>query len=203
MPDTSDAFEARSATVVRTTNETDVRVDLTLDGSDTYENDTGVGFLDHMLDLFAKHGGFGLRVSCDGDLHIDDHHTTEDIAITLGQAFRKALGEKAHITRYGHAYVPMDETLARTVVDLSGRFYLHFDVDFSRPTVGDLSTEMVEHFWYSFAEHLRCNLHVSVLYGTNDHHEVEAIFKSTARALRVAVGRSAANAEIASTKGSL
>jgi len=203
MPDTSDAFEARSATVVRTTNETDVRVDLTLDGSDTYDNDTGLGFLDHMLDLFAKHGGFGLRVSCDGDLHIDDHHTAEDIAITLGQAFQEALGDKTHITRYAHAYVPMDETLARTVVDLSGRFYLHFDADFSRPTVGDLSTEMVEHFWYSFAEHLRCNLHVSVLYGTNDHHKVEAIFKSTARALRVAVDRSAANAEVASTKGSL
>ena len=155
----------------------DVTVELGLDGSGTYENATGVGFLDHMLDLFAKHGGFDLNVSCDGDLHIDDHHTTEDIGITLGQAFAEALGDKKHITRYGHAYVPMDETLARTVTDLSGRFYLCFDADFSRPTVGDLSTEMVEHFWYSFAEHLRCNLHVSVLYGSNDHHKVEAIFQ--------------------------
>jgi len=203
MPDSVPTFEPRTATIVRTTKETDVTVELGLDGSGTYENATGVGFLDHMLDLFAKHGGFDLKVSCDGDLHIDDHHTTEDIGITLGQAFAEALGDKKHITRYGHAYVPMDETLARTVTDLSGRFSLCFDADFSRPTVGDLSTEMVEHFWYSFAEHLRCNLHVSVLYGRNDHHKVEAVFKSCARALRVAVDRSAANAETASTKGAL
>lgn len=203
MPDSDPTFESRSATVTRTTKETNVTVELTLDESGKYANRTGIGFLDHMLDLFAKHGGFGLNVSCDGDLHIDDHHTTEDIGITLGQAFAEALGDKKHITRYGHAYVPMDETLARTVTDLSGRFYLCFDADFARPTVGDLSTEMVEHFWYSFAEHLRCNLHVSVLYGSNDHHKAEAIFKSVARALRVAVSRSTANAEMASTKGAL
>lgn len=197
-------FAPRTATVTRTTNETDVRVEISLDGSgETYDNDTGVGFLDHMLDLFAKHGGFDLTVRCDGDLHIDDHHTTEDVAITLGQAVREALGDKSRITRYGHAYVPMDETLARTVLDLSGRFYCHFDADFSRDTVGDLSTEMVEHFWYSFAEHVRCNLHVSVLYGRNDHHKVEAVFKSCARALRAAVARGAQNAEVASTKGTL
>jgi imidazoleglycerol-phosphate dehydratase len=196
-------FEPRTASVRRTTKETDVQVDLGLDGSGTYDNDTGVGFLDHMLDLFAKHGGFDLTVRCDGDLHIDDHHTVEDVGITLGTAIREALGEKKHITRYGHAYVPMDETLARTVIDLSGRFYLQMDADFSRPTVGDLSTEMVSHFWYSLAEQVRCNLHVTVLYGTNDHHKVEAIFKSAARALRVAVSRSAANADVASTKGTL
>lgn len=196
-------FAPRTASCQRTTGETDVQVVLTLDGTGTYDNQTGVGFLDHMLDLFAKHGGFDLTVRCTGDLHVDDHHTVEDVGITLGQAFAEALGDKAHITRYGHAYVPMDETLARAVVDLSGRFYLHFDATFARSTVGDLSTEMVEHFWYSFAEHVRCNLHVAVLYGTNTHHQVEAIFKSVARALRVAVARETSNAAMPSTKGAL
>ncbi len=196
-------FAPRTASCQRTTGETDVQVVLTLDGSGTYDNQTGVGFLDHMLDLFAKHGGFDITVRCTGDLHVDDHHTVEDVGITLGQAFAEALGDKAHITRYGHAYVPMDETLARAVVDLSGRFYLHVDATFARSTVGDLSTEMVEHFWYSFAEQLRCNLHVAVLYGTNTHHQVEAIFKSVARALRVAVARETSNAAMPSTKGAL
>ena len=197
------AFEPRSASVQRTTNETDVTVQLSLEGSGQYANDTGIGFLDHMLDLFAKHGSFDLDVRCKGDLHIDDHHTVEDVGITLGQAFAEALGDKAHIARYGHAYVPMDETLARTVVDLSGRFHLHFDARFDRERVGDLSTEMVRHFWFSFAEHLRCNLHISVLYGENTHHQIEAIFKSTARALRMAVTRDAAHSQIPSTKGKL
>lgn len=196
-------FSPRTAEVHRQTAETDVTVSLTLDGSGTYDNQTGIGFLDHMLDLFAKHGGFDLTVRCDGDLHVDDHHTVEDVGITLGQAVAEALGDKAHIARYGHAYVPMDEALARTVIDLSGRFYLHVDADFTRPTVGDLSTEMVEHFWYSFAEHVRCNLHLSVLYGTNTHHQVEALFKAAARALRMAVRRDAAHAAMPSTKGTL
>lgn len=193
----------RTAEVRRTTKETDVTVSLSLDGAGTYTNKTGVGFLDHMLDLFAKHGGFDLVVSCDGDLHIDDHHSVEDVGITLGQAVAKALGDKAHIARYGHAYVPMDETLARAVVDLSGRFYLHFDALFSRETVGDLSTEMVRHFWYSFAEQVRCNLHISVLYGDNTHHQVEGIFKAVARALRAAVHRHESHAAMPSTKGTL
>ncbi|HMB91510.1 MAG TPA: imidazoleglycerol-phosphate dehydratase HisB [Rhodothermales bacterium] len=197
------AFDPRSASVQRTTHETDVSVQLTLDGSGRYANKTGVGFLDHMLDLFAKHGNFDLNVRCQGDLHIDDHHTVEDVGITLGQAFGEALGDKAHMARYGHAYVPMDESLARTVVDLSGRFYLHFDAPFDREQVGDLSTEMVRHFWFSFAEHLRCNLHISVLYGENTHHKVEAIFKSVARALRMAVARDAAHSPMPSTKGKL
>ena len=201
MPDSN--FAPRSATIERTTAETDIRVDLTLDGTGTYDNDTGVGFLDHMLDLFAKHGGFDLTVRCDGDLEIDDHHTVEDIGIALGQAIREALGDKAHIARYGHAYVPMDETLARAVVDLSGRFYAHFDAAFDRPTVGGLATEMVEHFWYSVAEHARCNLHLTVLHGRNTHHKVEALFKAAARALRMATGRDAARARMPSTKGSL
>lgn len=199
MPD----FSPRTASVTRTTAETDISVALTLDGSGTYQNDTGVGFLDHMLDLFAKHGGFDLEATCDGDLHIDDHHTVEDVGITLGQALREALGDKAHIARYGHAYVPMDETLARAVVDLSGRFAVQVDAPFSRDQVGGLSTEMVPHFWYSLAEHLRCNLHLTVLYGDNAHHKIEALFKAAARALRMAVARSGTHAAVASTKGTL
>lgn len=194
-------FEPRTAARRRETAETKVSVVLNLDGTGRYGNQTGVGFLDHMLDLFARHGGFDLEVSCEGDLHIDDHHTVEDVGITLGQAVAEALGDKSYITRYGHAYVPMDETLARAVVDLSGRFALHFDAVFSRETVGDLSSEMVQHFWYSFAEQVRCNLHVTLLYGTNAHHQIEAVFKAVARALRVAVRRDEANGAVASTKG--
>jgi imidazoleglycerol-phosphate dehydratase len=212
--DAAPAFAPRTATVTRTTKETDVRVALGLDpqpGADaTGEGDgtqptraTGVGFLDHMLDLLAKHGALALDVRCDGDLHIDDHHTVEDVGIALGQALGEAVGDKAHIARYGHAYVPMDESLARAVIDLSGRFALHFDATFPRATVGDLSTEMVEHFFYSVAEHARCNLHLSVLYGRNTHHMVEALFKAFARALRMAVTRDAAHARMPSTKGAL
>lgn len=197
-------FAPRTATVSRTTNETDISISVNLDPEQVeYENDTGIGFLDHMLDLFARHGGFSLEVHGDGDLYVDDHHTTEDIAITLGQALRQALGDKAHIARYGHAYVPMDETLARSVVDLSGRFYCRVDADFDRSTVGDLSTEMIPHFWYSLAEHLQCNWHVTVLYGSNAHHKIEAMFKSGARALRAAVRRDAGQDKVLSTKGTI
>lgn len=197
------AFPDRSAAVERATSETSVRVELALDGDDDYANDTGVGFLDHMLDLFAKHGGFGLKATCEGDLEVDAHHTVEDVAIALGQAFGKALGNKAFISRYGHAYVPMDEALARAVVDLSGRFFLHYRADVVAERVGDLPVEMVEHFWYSFAEHARCNLHIDVLHGKNAHHQVEAMFKAVARALRAAVQRDADQARIPSTKGAL
>ena len=201
MPDSN--FAPRSATIERTTAETDIRVELTLDGTGTYTNDTGIGFFDHMLDLFAKHGGFDLTVRCNGDLEIDDHHTVEDVGIALGQAIREALSDKAHIARYGHAYVPMDEALARAVIDLSGRFYVHFDAAFDRPTVGGLATEMVEHFWYSVAEHAQCNLHLTVLHGRNTHHKIEALFKAAARALREAVHRDVAQAKMPSTKGTL
>lgn len=201
--DTTPSFSPREASLRRATNETDVTVELSLDGTGVYANDTGIGFLDHMLDLFARHGQFDLKTVCVGDLEVDDHHTVEDVAITLGQAIRQALGEKAYIARYGHAYVPMDETLARAVIDLSGRFYLHFDAAFVRPTVGDLSTEMVEHFWYSLAEQAQCNLHLSVLHGTNTHHKVEALFKAAARALRMAVRREATHDALPSTKGRL
>ncbi len=203
----SEPLAPRQATVHRKTAETDVRVTLRLDPQTDdergYSNATGLGFLDHMLDLFARHGGFGLDVTCDGDLHVDDHHTTEDIGIALGQALHQALGDKAYVARYGHAYVPMDEALARAVVDLSGRFYLVMDADFSRPTVGDLSTEMVPHFFYSMAEQARMNLHVDLLRGTNAHHQVEAIFKAVARALRVAVARDVSGDRLPSTKEAL
>ena len=197
------SFPPRTATVERTTAETDVSVALTLDGDGSYDVDTGVGFFDHMLSLFAKHGTLDLEVQCDGDLEVDDHHTVEDVAIGLGRALDDALGDKAHIARYGHAYVPMDDALARAVVDLSGRAYARLDASFERPSVGDLSTEMVPHVWRSFAEHAACNLHQTVLHGRNAHHKIEALFKATARALRQAVHRSAAHAEMASTKGSL
>ena len=196
-------FSARSAEVRRKTSETNVFVELRLDDADGYSNETGIGFLDHMLDLFAKHGRFGLRVKCDGDLEVDEHHTIEDVGIALGTAFREALGDKSFIRRYGHAYVPMDETLARAVVDLSGRFYLVFDANFARDRAGDFPVEMTEHFWYSFAEHARCNLHLSVLYGRNAHHQIEGMFKAAARALREAVHRDSAFSRMPSTKGSL
>ena len=197
------AFEARSASVVRETTETRVDVDLQVDGPAACEARTGVGFLDHMIDLFAMHGGFGLRVSCQGDLHVDEHHSVEDVAIALGQAFYEALGNKAFIRRFGSALVPMDSALARVVTDLSGRFYLRFHAHFERERVGDLPVEMVEHFWHSFAQHARCNLHVDVWHGKNAHHQIEAIFKAAARALREAVHRDSSFDRVPSTKGSL
>ena len=196
-------FTPRTASRRRTTGETDVEVSLALDGTGRSDCQTGVGFLDHMLALWAHHGGFDLSVRCRGDLHVDEHHSVEDVAITLGQAFAEALGDKAYIARYGHAYVPMDETLARAIVDLSGRFYFVFAADFDRPTVGDLATELVSHFWYSFAEQVRCNLHIQVLYGQNTHHKIEAIFKAVARALREAVRRDVQFGSVRSTKGVL
>lgn len=200
---TTPVFTPRSASRRRTTGETDVEVTLTLDGTGRADCQTGIGFLDHMLTLWARHGGFDLAVRCQGDLQVDEHHSVEDVAITLGQAFAEALGDKAYIARYGHAYVPMDETLARAVVDLSGRFYLVFAADFDRPTVGDLATELVSHFWYAFAEQVRCNLHIQVLYGQNTHHKIEAIFKAVARALREAVQRDVRFGPVLSTKGVL
>lgn len=193
----------RTAEVSRETTETSVQVQLALDGEGQYEVATGLGFLDHMLELFARHGRFDLRIDCKGDLHVDEHHTVEDVGICLGQAFRAALGDKTFISRYGAAYVPMDECLARVVVDLSGRFYLHFDVDFGRERVGDLPTELIRHFWFSFAEHAACNLHVDLLHGQNAHHQAEAVFKAAARALREAVDRDKRHGRTLSTKGSL
>ncbi len=191
----------RQAEIKRKTKETDIRVALNLDGAGTSRINTGIGFLDHMLDLFARHGLFDLEVECQGDLHIDDHHSVEDIAICLGQAFAQALGEKRGIVRYGAAYVPMDETLARAVVDLSGRYYLVYRVENTRDKVGALSVELVEHFWHSFAEHCRCNLHIEVLYGRNQHHIIEGVFKAVTRALAQAVRVDERITGVMSTKG--
>jgi len=193
----------RQAELKRKTKETDIAITLNLDGSGTSAISTGIGFLDHMLDLFARHGLFDLAVECKGDLHIDDHHSVEDIAITLGQAFAQALGDKRGIVRYGAAYVPMDETLARAVVDLSGRFYLVHRVTNTRDQVGTLSVELVEHFWHSFAEQCRCNLHIEVLYGANQHHIIEAQFKAVTRALAQAVRVDERITGVMSTKGTI
>lgn len=195
--------EVREVEVRRTTKETDVRVRLSLDGAGASQVSTGVAFLDHMLELFARHGLFDLEVECRGDLHIDDHHSVEDVAITLGQAFAKALGDKKGIARYGSAYVPMDEALCRAVVDLSGRFYLVYEVETRRQTIGNFSVELAEHFWRSLAEAVRCNLHIDCLRGRNTHHVLEGTFKATARALRQAVECDPRVLGVPSTKGVL
>ena len=193
----------RAAEVTRRTKETDVRVRLVLDGSGQSQVATGVAFLDHMLELFARHGLFDLEVECRGDIHIDDHHSVEDVAITLGQALAEALGDKAGISRYGEATVPMDEALCRSVIDLSGRFYLVYEVETRRQTIGNFSVELAEHFWRSLAEAARCNLHVDCLRGRNTHHILEGTFKATARALRRAVERDPRVTGVPSTKGVL
>jgi imidazoleglycerol-phosphate dehydratase len=194
----------RIAEISRKTNETDVRVVMNLDGTGKSKIETGIPFLNHQLELFAKHGAYDLEVSCVGDLEIDSHHSVEDIAITLGQAVLQAVGDKKGIARYGFAYVPMDEVLARAVIDLSGRFYLAYhSPKLSRPHIGNYATEMTEHFWYSFAEQLKCNLHIDILRGENTHHVIEGIFKATARALRQAVAQDSRIDGILSTKGSL
>jgi imidazoleglycerol-phosphate dehydratase len=195
--------QTRTAEVERKTKETEVRVTLNLDGSGQAQINTGVAFLDHMLELFTRHGLFDLEISCRGDLHIDDHHSVEDVGITLGQAFAGALGDKAGVARYGAAYVPMDEALCRACVDLSGRFFLIYEVETERHTVGNFSVELAEHFWRSLAENLRCNLHIDSLRGRNTHHILEATFKATARALREACARDPRVEGVLSTKGAL
>jgi imidazoleglycerol-phosphate dehydratase len=194
---------ARAAESRRTTRETDVQVRIDLDGRGASKIATGIGFLDHMLDLFARHGLFDLEVNCAGDLHIDGHHSVEDIAITIGQAFRDALGDKSGIVRFGAAYVPMDETLARAVVDLSGRAFVVYRVSNVRERIGELDVELVEHFWRSFAGEARCNLHIELLYGANQHHIIEAVFKSASRALSEATRISERVEGVLSTKGTL
>lgn len=194
---------ARQTEIKRTTRETDIRVALDLDGEGKSAINTGIPFLDHMLELFARHGMFDLEITCKGDLQIDDHHSVEDTAICLGRAFAEALGDKKGITRYGAAYTPMDETLARAVVDLSGRYYLVYKVLNTRDRIGTFSVELAEHFWHSFAEHCKCNLHIEVLYGRNQHHIIEAVFKSTARALSQAARIDERIQGVMSTKGVL
>ncbi|MFW6193398.1 MAG: imidazoleglycerol-phosphate dehydratase HisB [Gemmatimonadota bacterium] len=194
---------SRSAEVTRRTAETEVRVRVDLEGSGRSDVDTGLGFLDHMLELLAAHALLDLEVRARGDLHVDEHHTVEDVGIVLGQAMAKALGERRGIRRYGFL-VPMDESLARVAVDLGGRSYLVFRAEFSRERVGDLPTELVEDFLKALADHLRANVHVTVEYGRNDHHRIEAIFKALGRALRAAVEQDPRlGKELPSTKGTL
>ena len=193
----------RIADVRRKTKETDVRVKLNLDGKGQSQIDTGLPFLDHMLELVAKHGLFDLELHCKGDLEIDDHHSVEDIAITLGQGLVEALGDKSGINRYGSALVPMDEALCRTVIDLSGRFYLVYEVDTKRQKIGNFSVELAEHFWRSLAETAKFNLHIDCLRGRNTHHMLEGTFKAFSRALRQAVERDDRVVGVPSTKGSL
>jgi len=194
---------ARLAEVRRQTKETDVRVKLNLDGSGKSTISSGLPFLDHMLELFAKHGLFDLSVNCRGDLEVDDHHSVEDMAICLGRAVSEAIGDKQGITRFGDAIVPMDEALCRVVIDLSGRSYLIYEVNTKRQRIGNFSVELAEHFWRSFAESAKCNLHIDCLRGRNTHHMLEGTFKATARALRQAVALDPRITGVLSTKGSL
>ena len=193
----------RQARIERTTQETQVVLELALDGSGVAEVDTGIGFLDHMLTLLAGHGLFDLTAQARGDLHIDEHHTAEDVCICLGRAIDQALGDRSGIVRAAHAYVPMDETLARVVVDLSGRPYCVFDAEFATPRLGQLSTDLLFHLFESIAIHGRMNLHAAVLYGRNDHHKAEGLFKALARALDGATRLDARRAGVPSTKGTL
>ncbi len=176
----------RKATIERQTGETSVALTLNVDGSGSAEIATGIGFLDHMLHLFARHGLFDLTVRAAGDLHVDEHHTAEDVCICLGQAFDRALGERRGLVRTAHAYVPMDEALGFVAVDLSGRPYCVCEAAFATPRVGQLGTDLIAHLFESIAVHGRMNLHARVLYGYNDHHKVEALFKALGRALDAA-----------------
>lgn len=176
----------RIANVERKTRETEITVSLDLDGTGEYEASTGIGFLDHMLAHVAVHGLFDLRVQAEGDLHVDPHHTVEDVALTLGRAFDQALGDRSGIVRMGSAYVPMDETLAFVAVDLSGRPYAVTELSWSGPTVGGLPVTLLPHFFESFAVTARANVHARVLYGRDDHHKAEALFKALGRALDTA-----------------
>jgi imidazoleglycerol-phosphate dehydratase len=193
----------RKAQVQRTTGETQVELSIDLDGSGAHQIETGVGFLDHMLSLFSKHSLFDLRVAAKGDLHIDAHHTVEDVGICLGLALRQALGEKAGVARYGYAVIPMDETLASVAVDLSGRAYFVWRVNLPVEMLGTFNSPLAEEFWRAVAFHALLNLHVDVAYGTNSHHIIEAIFKAAAVALRRAAEVDPRRAGVPSTKGVL
>ena len=194
----------RTATVQRQTSETSISVEVNLDGTGIYEVSTGIGFLDHMLEQLSRHSLIDLKVLTKGDLHVDQHHTTEDTGIAIGEALAKALGDKKGITRYGHAYAPMDETLTRCALDISGRPWLVFKADFSMPRLGEWDTELIEHWFHSFAQAAGITLHIENLYGTNNHHIVESCFKALARALREAVEPDPrAISAIPSTKGVL
>ena len=194
---------ARTAQISRKTAETQIELEVNLDGSGQADIQTGVGFFDHMLTLLAKHGALDLRVRANGDLHVDQHHTVEDVGICLGQTIRQALGDKKGIRRYGHFTLPMEETLVTSALDLSGRYYLVFQATFPSSKIGDFDSELVEDFWQAVAANMLANLHVLVHYGRNSHHISEAIFKGTARALRMAIEADARLTDVPSTKGVL
>jgi imidazoleglycerol-phosphate dehydratase len=194
----------RTATIIRRTGETDVTLTLTVDGTGAAELATGIGFLDHMLTLFAKHGLFDISVKAGGDLHVDEHHTAEDVCICLGQALDRALGDRRGIVRTAHSFVPMDEALGFVAVDLGGRPYCVVDAVFVTPRVGQLGTDLIAHLFESIAIHGRLNLHARILYGHNDHHKVEALFKAFARALDAATRiDERLGGAVPSTKGTL
>jgi imidazoleglycerol-phosphate dehydratase len=193
----------RRAILHRKTRETDINLFLDVDGRGAAEISTGVGFFDHMLAALATHARFDLKVTCKGDLHIDAHHAIEDVGIVLGDALTQALGDKKGIMRFGHAYVPLDETLVRCVVDLSGRAYLHYDVGFGAPQVGSMPVDLLEDFFRAFCDHGRFNLHLDLLRGRSAHHIAEALFKGTARAIVMAATRDPRAVGVPSTKGAL
>ncbi len=192
----------RKSVIKRQTSETNIEIELSLDGAGQHEISTGIGFLDHMLTAVAVHGLFDLTVKATGDLHIDSHHTIEDTAIVLGKAFDQALGDRKGINRVGHAYVPMDEALGFVALDISGRPYTIFHATWFTPAIGQFPTDLVEHFFETFAVHSRITLHAKVD-GRNDHHKAEALFKALARALRTAVDLDPRRTNVASTKGTL
>ncbi|MEJ1995144.1 MAG: imidazoleglycerol-phosphate dehydratase HisB [Limibacillus sp.] len=194
----------RQARVERQTKETQITAKIDLDGTGRYDVTTGLGFLDHMIEQLARHSLIDIELDCEGDLHIDGHHTTEDCGIVLGKAVANALEDRAGIRRYGHAYIPMDETLTRCALDVSGRPYLIWKVEFTRDKLGEMDTELFREFFQAFAQHAGITLHVENLYGVNNHHIVESSFKALARALRQAVEIDPRlDGEVASTKGSL
>jgi imidazoleglycerol phosphate dehydratase HisB len=194
-------MNSRKTEITRKTNETDIRLALDLDGSGKAEVATGIGFLDHLVTALARHAGFDLTLQCKGDLQVDDHHTAEDCALVLGSALDDILGDRSGIARFGWAYAPLDEALARAVIDLSGRPYPAVDLGLNRPAIGELAAENVGHFLSSFATTARCALHVDVLRGQNDHHRAEAAFKALALALKAAVCKNGDS--VPSTKGVL
>ena len=191
----------RKGIVIRNTLETKIKVEINLDGSGEAKIDTGVGFLDHMLTLMAFHGKFDLTILAKGDLCVDDHHTIEDIGICLGEAFKEAIGDRRGIRRYSTVYIPMDESLAYTSIDISNRSYLVFNVGFTSEKIGNMSTQMFKEFFRAFVNESRITLHINLLYGENDHHKIEAVFKSFARALKE--GSEIISKEVSSSKGVL
>ncbi|MHC5249562.1 imidazoleglycerol-phosphate dehydratase HisB [Enterococcus sp. LJL90] len=193
----------RQSEMMRNTNETKIKLALNLDQQEPVSIQTGVGFFDHMLTLFARHSRISLEVTVDGDLEVDSHHTVEDVGIVLGQCLREALGDKAGINRYGSSFVPMDETLGLAVVDLSGRSFLVFDAAFDNPKLGAFDTELTEEFFQALAFNLQMNLHLKILHGKNSHHKIEALFKATGRALREAITNNPDIQGVNSTKGML